>query len=80
MSFVGARLWMKMSGKDWVISMVKLQKIYFKYPDNQIKLTSIEYINNVSKDIPHLLILTRIQMSANWCSNRLDDKITETKS
>ncbi len=60
--------------------MIKLPMIYSKYQDNQRTLTSIEYINDVKKNIPFIFVLTYIPISAPCQNNKLDDEITVTKS
>lgn len=49
---------MKMGREDWVILVDIVWRIYYKCPDNRESLTIIEYINNIKRDIPPILIVT----------------------
>lgn len=47
--------------ENQIISVNILYKIYSKYLNIQKSFTAIEYINEIGRDIPLILIITRIQ-------------------
>lgn len=51
---------MRINRNNWKKSADKLQKIYFKYPDNCKTFTSIKYMKDVTRDVSHIFILTKI--------------------